>query len=79
MTLSDGKIRGEYTLQKMDLPLPVYMRLQALGMTTGTEIYIRNKKKQGAVIFTVRGTRLAVGQEIADRIFIEENGGKQNG
>ena len=31
-----------------------------------------NKKNQGAVIIKVRGTRFAIGKEIADAIEIEE-------
>ncbi len=43
-------------------------RLEMLGLTKGTAITLLNKKRGGAIIVKVRGTRYAFGREIADGI-----------
>lgn len=70
MTLEEGIIGREYLIEDMDLPLAVHMRLRSLGMTKGTKIRVQNRKKKGAIIFKVRGTRLAVGRDIAAHIAV---------
>ncbi len=72
MTVRDGKRGSSYLVQSMDLEHQTAYRLQALGLTEGTTITILNNKRRGAVIFRVRGTRLAVGREIAQSIEIQE-------
>ena len=72
MKLNDGEINGTYRVISIEnLELPVERRLEAIGLTGGTTITILNKKKKGAVIVTVRGTRFAVGYHIAQGIEIE--------
>ena len=51
-------------------------RLEALGVNEGTLITIMNKKGSGTLIIKVRGTRLALGRQIAEGI---EIGGEENG
>lgn len=51
----------------MDLPGQVGRRLEALGLTLGTQVLVLGKKS-GALILKVRGTRFAVGRGIAGRI-----------
>ena len=46
-------------------------RLQALGLNDGTMIKILNRKKKGALIIQVRGTRLALGQHISSGIEVK--------
>lgn len=70
MTVLDGKKGSSYYVKEMNLLHQVEIRLQALGLTIGTKITILNNKRNGAVIFKVRGTRLAVGKEIAEAIQI---------
>lgn len=70
MTVLDGKKGSSYYVKEMNLLHQVEIRLQALGLTIGTKITILNNKRNGAVIFKVRGTRLAVGKEIAQAIQI---------
>lgn len=72
MTLLEGAISGKYTVLKLELEQAVGKRLEALGLTEGTQVIILNKKKGGSIIFKVRGTRLAVGKRIADSILVEE-------
>lgn len=54
------------------LELPVERRLEALGLTEGTNITVLNRKKRGAIIVKVRGTRFAIGQHIAAGIRIKK-------
>lgn len=71
MTLSDGIVGSVYQVESLSLPKKLEMRLVALGMTPGTDITVLNKKRHGALIFNVRGTRLAVGHKIAQSITVK--------
>ncbi len=48
-------------------------RLETLGLTAGTSFEILNKKRNGAIIIKVRGTRFAIGKDIAKGICIERS------
>ncbi len=73
MNLNDSYIDKTYrVVQVTGLELPVERRLEALGLTEGTSITVLNKKTKGAVIVKVRGSRFAVGNNIAAGIRIEE-------
>ena len=72
MLLVNGNIGAAYIVQNILLELETNRRLQALGVTKGTRIVILNNKKSGSVIFSVRGSRLAVGKEIASGLEVEE-------
>jgi ferrous iron transport protein A len=72
MTLSEGKINQSYIVQSISLENATQIRLKALGLTDGTRIMILNNKRGGSIIFNVRGTRLAVGKQIAKAIQIHE-------
>ena len=75
MHLNDSCINQTYrVLEVTGLALPIERRLEALGLTEGTSITVLNKKTKGAMIVKVRGTRFAVGRNIAAGIFIEEAG-----
>ena len=43
-----------------------------LGMLEGTRITVVNRKKKGAMIIKIRGTRFAVGQSITECIEVKE-------
>ena len=48
MKLNDGEINGTYRVIAIEnLELPVERRLEAIGLTNGTNITILNKKKKG--------------------------------
>ena len=47
-------------------------RLEAWGLTEETPVTILNKKRSGSVIIKVRGTRLALGRQIASGIEVKE-------
>lgn len=72
MTLEDGTKGKRYQVTDQILEGVFSRRLEALGLTTGTKIEVLNNKRNGSIIFKVRGTRLAVGKKIAQSILIEE-------
>lgn len=72
MFLVSGKIGNSYLVENISLDRDISRRLQALGVTKGTKINILNNKKSGSVIFSVRGSRLAVGRQIASGIEVKE-------
>lgn len=50
----------------------VQRRLEALGILSGTRVQILNQKKNGSTIIRVRGTRWALGRDIAGGILVED-------
>jgi ferrous iron transport protein A len=72
MTLEEGKIGNEYSVLEIKIEGSTKRRLESLGMTEGTKVSVLNNKKNGTLIFKVRGTRLAIGKEIAESIVIKE-------
>lgn len=73
MTLRECKVDKDYVVEDMDLDQGIMIRLKALGLTDGTHIHILNKKRSGSIIFHVRGSRLAVGKDIAESIHVKDN------
>lgn len=59
------------TVKEIKLEATTQRRLEALGMTVGAKIQIMRKKSNGAVIIKLRGTRFALGKEIASGIIVE--------
>ena len=72
MTLNNAKVGTSYTVENIDLKIDIKRHLEAIGMILNTTIEVLNKKRNGAVIFKVRGTRLAVGKNISQNITIKE-------
>jgi Fe2+ transport system protein A len=72
MTLRNGIIGHQYIVKDLQVEEFRKRRLQALGLTEGTIISVLNNKKNGSVIFMVRGTRLAVGRQISESLTVEE-------
>lgn len=72
MNVSQAQKGRTYLVKKVNLEGNIERRLEMLGMTDQVKLMILNKKNQGAVIIKVRGTRFAIGKEIADAIEIEE-------
>ena len=73
MSVRNGIIGNVYVVESLQMKGATLRRLEALGLTIGTKITILNNKKSGTVIFMVRGTRLAIGANIADSILIRED------
>ena len=72
MTLKNARIGGVYTVASMELDHVTMRRLGALGLTRGTNIKLLNRNHGGSVIIMVRGSRLAVGNKIAESIEMKE-------
>jgi ferrous iron transport protein A len=72
MTLKDGQIGQNYIVKELKLEQQIRRRLEALGLIDGTNIQLINQNSDGAVVFKVRGTRLAIGNKIAEAICISE-------
>ena len=77
MTLYEGEISKHYQVKEVMAEEAITRRLESLGLNFGTTITILNKKKNGAMIIKVRGTRLALGKQITENIEVKtENGEK---
>lgn len=72
MTLFETQKGKSYIVKGLYVEEAVTRRLQALGLSDGTGITVLNRKKKGALIIKVRGTRLALGKHISTRIEIAE-------
>lgn len=72
MRLSEGTKGKKYEIQGLYVENDVSRRLQALGMNDGTTVTILNRKRKGALIIHVRGTRLAIGKHLSQGIEVKE-------
>lgn len=72
MKLREAQTGRVYMVTGMSLPEDLEQRLQALGLTCGTRILVMNKKRHGAMIVKIRGTRFAIGRMLAENIEIGE-------
>jgi ferrous iron transport protein A len=72
MKLIKAKIGGKYRVNIINLEKELSMRLETLGLTNGTFVEIINKKSYGAMVVKVRGSRFAIGKNIAEGIDVLE-------
>lgn len=72
MTLDEARIDTSYIVEKIDLPLDLERRMEALGMIAGTRVHVMNTKSHGTLILKVRGTRFALGKGISGNIRVRE-------
>lgn len=72
MKLYEGQKGSTLQVIHMELPVQTERRLEVLGMLEGTRITVVNRKKKGAMIIKIRGTRFAVGQSITECIEVQE-------
>lgn len=72
MNLKQGKNNMTYLIQNLDIELQLERRLEALGLTEGSQVKILNNDKKGAMTVKFRGTRFALGRRIAEQITVEE-------
>ena len=72
MRLKEGKNNRIYIVEEIHIELNLERRLEALGLTQGSEITILNNDKKGAMTVGFRGTRFALGRRIADNIIVRE-------
>ncbi len=71
MRLHEGMIGNVYRVKSVMADEKLTRRLEALGVNEGTDVTIINKKGSGTLAIKVRGTRLALGRQIAAGIEIE--------
>lgn len=72
MTLNEAQKDKTYCIEGLYVEPSITRRLQALGLNDGTIVRVLNRKRQGALIIQVRGTRLALGKHISSNIEIKE-------
>ncbi|MCI9224012.1 MAG: ferrous iron transport protein A [Acutalibacter sp.] len=72
MILSNAMSGRLFYVVELGLPNEISRRLEALGMIKGSLVKVLRKKKRGAMIITVRGTRFALGLSIAEHILVKE-------
>ena len=70
MYLSEGRTGKQYKVESIRLPVQMEKRLEALGMTRGTEVDVLNSKSRGVLIVKVRGSRFALGRNITRNIIV---------
>lgn len=70
MTLTDGKIGKKYIVERVELPLSLEKRMEALGMTKGSEITLLHRKRNGTSVILLRGTKFAVGTDVTANIYV---------
>ena len=71
MKLYEGQKGSTLQGVHMELPVQTERRLEVLGMLEGTKVTVVNRKKKGAMIIKIRGTRFAVGQSITEHVEVE--------
>lgn len=72
MILKEGKNCCTYRVCGIHTQMKLERRLEALGLTQGALITVLNNDKKGALTAKFRGTRFALGRQIADHIDVEE-------
>lgn len=72
MTLQEGAPGSRYQVESIQLPMNLERRLEALGMIEGSQVAVLRKKRRGAMIIQVRGTRFAIGYGISSHITVQE-------
>ncbi|MBM6686497.1 ferrous iron transport protein A [Faecalicatena contorta] len=72
MTLKQGKNNNTYQVCGIHTEKKLERRLEALGLTEGALITILNNDKKGSLTAKFRGTRFALGRQIADNIDVKE-------
>ena len=76
MKLNEGEKAKNYLVTGVLAEKKVARRLEALGVNERTPVTVLNKKGSGSLIIKVRGTRLALGRQIAEGITVEEVKGR---
>lgn len=72
MTLYEAEKGASCLIMGLYVEPAITRRLQALGLNDGTTVKVLNRKRHGALIIQVRGTRLALGKHISSNIEIKQ-------
>lgn len=70
MTLKDASVGRRYRVKKIETAADTERRLETLGITEESFLWVMNKKRCGTLIVKSRGTRFALGGKIAEGIII---------
>lgn len=70
LKLSEAQIGKTYSVDRINLKTDVRRRFEILGMTGRAAVTVMNRKRGGAMIIRVRGTRFAIGKEFAEGIIL---------
>ena len=70
LKLSEAQIGKTYAVDRINLKTDVRRRFEILGMTGRAAVTVMNRKRGGAMIIRVRGTRFAIGREFAEGIIL---------
>jgi len=65
------------TVARVTLPREAKERLNSLGILTGKKIEVRRKQKHGCISVMAVGSEIALGRDVAKKIFITAGNGKQ--
>ena len=71
MKLNQADILQNYRITSVQEQEKIQRRLEALGILEGTKVVVLNRKRNGSTIIKVRGSRWALGNEIAEGIEVE--------
>ena len=71
MSLSKVSIGEKVVLNYMHYGLNLRKKLQEMGLTPGVKFSVISKTNSGPIIIEIRGTRVALGRGIAEKIDVE--------
>ncbi|MBN2259421.1 MAG: ferrous iron transport protein A [Clostridiales bacterium] len=71
MSLSKVNVGTSVILHQINYGLNLKKKLQDMGLTPGVEFSVVSKTNSGPIIIEVRGSRLALGRGIAEKIDVE--------
>ena len=72
MKLNETPIEQDFIIVRVQEEERLLRRLEALGILEGTRVHVLNRTRNGATIIKVRGSRWALGNDIAQGIEVEE-------
>ncbi len=76
IVMSDMKEGERGVVSMMTLPPETKERLTSLGLIVGEEVCIKRKQKQGSISIITLGTEIALGNDIASKIYVNPDGVK---
>ena len=71
MSLSGVRKGNLVVLRDIDWGMRLKKRLRDLGLTPGVEVEILSDAGRGPIMLSVRGTRLALGRGVCDKILVD--------
>ena len=74
MRLSEVRQNHQYIIKHINTSESMKLRLRGLGLAPDTRLQLLFRKRCGTVIVWERGTRLAVGSQLAEKIEVREAG-----